>query len=119
MMRKLNSSWWITCLSPVAVLIFLVLLKSCDQSCYVMFHDHFKGLVPRLQKELLAMRPFQSVFHVNKAADPTGDAWRGARDFGKVAPLSAYLSRTEYEECGPYYFAEHNASNRRFELVKE
>lgn len=72
-----------------------------------------------MQKDLLSIRPFQSPFHVNIAADPAGDAWKGAREFGKVAPPSAYLSRAEYQECGSYYFAEHHASNRRFELIKQ
>ncbi len=65
------------------------------------------------------MRPFESPFNVNIAADPAGDSWKGAREFGKVAPLSAYLSRSEYQECGPYYFTEHYASNKRFALVKQ
>ena len=67
----------------------------------------------------MSIRPFQSPFHVNIAADPAGDAWKGAREFGNVAPPSAYLSRAEYQECGSYYFAEHHASNRRFQLIKQ
>lgn len=77
-----------------------------------------KGLIPRLKKDLLSMRPFESPFNVNIAADPAGDAWKGARDFAKVAPPSAYFSRTDYQECGPHYFAEHHASNRRYALTK-
>ena len=76
-------------------------------------------MVPRLQKDLLSLRPFQSAFNVNKAADPAGDAWRGAREFGKVAPLSSYMSRAEYQECGSQYFMEHRASNRRFTVEKQ
>ncbi|XP_032792319.2 actin-related protein 5 [Daphnia magna] len=77
------------------------------------------GLLPRLKKDLLSMRPFESAFNVNIAADPAGDAWKGARDFARVAPPSAFLSRSEYQEYGPHYFAEHHASNRRFALTKQ
>lgn len=58
------------------------------------------------------MRPFQSPFNVNLAADPLLDAWRGARDFGKAAPSSAFFDRAQYEvlvtsEVFEYYSDSH------------
>ena len=43
------------------------------------------------------MRPFQSAFNVNLAKDPLMDAWKGAREFGRTAPASSYVSRAQYE----------------------
>jgi len=71
----------------------------------------------RLEKELMAIRPFRSAFRVNLAADPAMDAWRGASSFGQTAPSSVFITRADYQECGADYFVEHGASNKRFKLM--
>jgi len=75
------------------------------------------GLKVRLEKEMMAIRPFQSPFQVNLATDPTMDAWRGASSFARTAPSSSFFTKAEYQECGPDYFIEHAASNKRFKLM--
>ena len=66
---------------------------------------------------MMAIRPFQSPFQVNLATDPTMDAWRGASSFARTAPSSSFFTKAEYQECGPDYFIEHAASNKRFKLM--
>lgn len=79
----------------------------------------FPGLIQRLQRELLEMRPFQSSFHVSVAQEPGLSAWRGARK----AALSPHfkemlLTRAEYDEKGPDFFKVHPASNMYYPTPK-
>ncbi|KAJ8681138.1 hypothetical protein QAD02_016925 [Eretmocerus hayati] len=72
----------------------------------------FPGLRERLERELRAIRPFQSNFHVNVAENTKLDAWYGARDFALSGSLPEYLvTRKEYEERGGEFFKTHSASN--------
>nr|CAD7399945.1 unnamed protein product [Timema poppensis] len=73
------------------------------------------GLVPRLDKELREMRPFESQFHLTLAADPVLDAWHGAQELISSSSLSrCFVTRAEYEEKGGEFFKEHSASNHYF-----
>ncbi|TDH10741.1 hypothetical protein EPR50_G00078640 [Perca flavescens] len=78
----------------------------------------YPGMKERVERELLAMRPFQSHFKVTIASRPALDAWYGARDWALEHPLSGeggaaegWISRQEYEEKGGEYLSEHCASN--------
>ena len=77
------------------------------------------GLMPRLQQELRCMRPFESSFAVKRAQDPTLDAWKGAAKFAGSAPASAFVTRSQYQEFGADYFAEHHSSNKRFAFTQD
>lgn len=57
------------------------------------------GLKPRIERELLAMRPFQSHFNVSLAKNPILDAWYGARDTSEEL-VAVGLTRTDYLEHG-------------------
>lgn len=71
------------------------------------------GLIERLNKELLEMRPFQSTFGVKIAKDPLLDSWNGARKFATTAGnLQKYqITREDYNEKGGEYIKEYYASN--------
>lgn len=71
------------------------------------------GIRERLCAELLAMRPFQSLFSVTLAKNPATDSWRGARQCAMQRDfLSKFaIKRADYEEKGPDYLKEHCYSN--------
>ncbi|KAL6456511.1 hypothetical protein MHYP_G00350550 [Metynnis hypsauchen] len=73
----------------------------------------YPGVKERVERELLAMRPFQSHFKVSLASDPALDAWFGARDWALRNPVGSegWISRQEFEEKGGEYLSEHWASN--------
>ncbi|XP_068454146.1 actin-related protein 5 [Clinocottus analis] len=78
----------------------------------------YPGMKQRVERELLAMRPFQSHFKVTMASRPALDAWYGARDWalqhppgGEGGAAEGWISRQEYEEKGGEYLSEHRASN--------
>ncbi|KAK9515562.1 hypothetical protein VZT92_026198 [Zoarces viviparus] len=78
----------------------------------------YPGMKERVERELLAMRPFQSHFKVRMASRPALDAWYGARDWALQHLPSAeggaaegWISRQDYEEKGGEYLSEHWASN--------
>ncbi|CAJ1085582.1 actin-related protein 5 isoform X2 [Xyrichtys novacula] len=79
----------------------------------------YPGMKERVEKELLAIRPFQSHFKVTMALQPSLDAWYGARDWALVNPpgggggasAEGWISRQDYEEKGGEYLSEHCASN--------
>eukprot|EP01113_Clastostelium_recurvatum_P022643 TRINITY_DN2706_c4_g1_i4.p1 TRINITY_DN2706_c4_g1~~TRINITY_DN2706_c4_g1_i4.p1 ORF type:complete len:433 (+),score=106.49 TRINITY_DN2706_c4_g1_i4:3-1301(+) len=75
----------------------------------------FPGFQKRLENELMAIRPFQSVLRVQVARDdPMLDAWRGMskwssecnETFKKVS-----VTRQEYDEMGGHYIKKYFASN--------
>ncbi|CAL8369457.1 unnamed protein product [Lota lota] len=77
----------------------------------------YPGMKERVERELLAMRPFQSHFKVTMASRPAVDAWYGARDWalehlptGETG-MEGWISRQDYEEKGGEYLSEHCASN--------
>lgn len=74
------------------------------------------GLLDRLNKELLEMRPFESTFKAKLAKDPSLDAWNGARKFalGGNYLQNYQLTRADYEEKGGEYIKEYFASNSYF-----
>ncbi|XP_051519756.1 actin-related protein 5 [Myxocyprinus asiaticus] len=71
------------------------------------------GLRERVERDLLAIRPFQSNFQVSLASRPTLDAWFGAHEWALRTPAGAqgWISRQDYEEKGGEYLSEHCASN--------
>uniref|UniRef100_A0A8C6TC95 Actin-related protein 5 n=1 Tax=Neogobius melanostomus TaxID=47308 RepID=A0A8C6TC95_9GOBI len=75
----------------------------------------YPGMKQRVERELLAIRPFQSHFKVSMAARPSLDAWYGARDWALQHPAApgteGWVSRQDYEEKGGEYLSEHCASN--------
>ncbi|XP_023119811.1 actin-related protein 5 [Amphiprion ocellaris] len=74
----------------------------------------YPGMKERVERELLAMRPFQSQFKVTMATRPALDSWFGARDWALEHPAGGsegWISRQEYEEKGGEYLSEHCASN--------
>ncbi|CAL8323862.1 unnamed protein product [Merluccius merluccius] len=77
----------------------------------------YPGMKERVERELLAMRPFQSHFQVTMASNPAVDAWYGARDWALEQPpggetgTEGWISRQDYEEKGGEYLSEHCASN--------
>ncbi|KAE8293257.1 Actin-related protein 5 [Larimichthys crocea] len=78
----------------------------------------YPGMKERVERELLAMRPFQSHFKVTMASRPAVDAWYGARDWalehlpaGGGGAAEGWISRQDYEEKGGEYLSEHCASN--------
>ncbi|KAG1929070.1 actin-related protein 5 [Pimephales promelas] len=73
----------------------------------------YPGLKERVQRELLAIRPFQSHFQVCVASRPALDAWFGAREWALRNPAEdqGWISRQDYEENGGEYLREHCASN--------
>jgi len=74
----------------------------------------FPNFQERLERELLAIRPFQSTFKVYEAVNPVLDAWNGARKWARsLNNLQAVsVTREEYDEKGGEYLKEHFASNR-------
>ncbi|XP_034027622.1 actin-related protein 5 isoform X2 [Thalassophryne amazonica] len=75
----------------------------------------YPGMKERIERELLAIRPFQSHFKVSLASRPALDAWFGARDWALEHPpgdvVEGWISRRDYEEKGGEYLSEHGASN--------
>ncbi|XP_065149196.1 actin-related protein 5 [Paramisgurnus dabryanus] len=73
----------------------------------------YSGVRERVQRELLAIRPFQSYFKVSVAARPALDSWFGAREWALRNPTGGlgWISRQDYEEKGGEYLSEHCASN--------
>ncbi|XP_019728735.1 actin-related protein 5 isoform X1 [Hippocampus comes] len=78
----------------------------------------YPGMKERVERELLAIRPFQSHFKVTLAMQPTLGAWLGARDWALEHPpgcgggrVAGWISRQDYEEKGGEYLSEHCASN--------
>lgn len=73
----------------------------------------YPGMKARIEKELLAMRPFQSSFQVHLALNPVLDAWYGARDWAldHLNDDEAWITRKDYEEKGGEFLREHCASN--------
>eukprot|EP00057_Strongylocentrotus_purpuratus_P007614 XP_011662088.1 PREDICTED: actin-related protein 5 [Strongylocentrotus purpuratus] len=73
----------------------------------------YPNMVERIEHELRAMRPFQSLFNVKRAGNPSLDAWCGAAKWAlDTTNLSSFITRSEYEEKGGDYLKEHPASNR-------
>ncbi|XP_026865610.2 actin-related protein 5 isoform X2 [Electrophorus electricus] len=73
----------------------------------------YPGVKERVERELLAIRPFQSHFKVSLAPQPALDAWFGAREWALRHPIGSqgWISRKDYEEKGGEYLSEHCASN--------
>ncbi|KAK3728451.1 hypothetical protein RRG08_017251 [Elysia crispata] len=77
---------------------------------------NFKNFKERIDFELLQMRPFKSSYQIFCAANPSLDAWHGARQMALNPQWLAEsaITRQDYEEQGEGYLAEHWTSNRYF-----
>ncbi|XP_066295126.1 actin-related protein 5-like [Branchiostoma lanceolatum] len=73
----------------------------------------YPNLQARMERELQAIRPFQSTFQVFTAKNAVLDPWLGARSMSVDPSRSAqmFLTRAEYLEKGAEYLKEHRASN--------
>lgn len=73
----------------------------------------YPGMKTRMERELLAMRPFRSSFQVALASNPVLDAWFGARDWAieHIDQAEGWITLADYEEKGGEYLSEHAASN--------
>lgn len=73
---------------------------------------NIRGFKERLSRELQAILPFQSVYNLRVAANPSLDAWKGASQFAASEEFrKSMITRQLYDECGGEYFKEHVASN--------
>lgn len=72
------------------------------------------GFKQRLETELMALLPFQSVFNVSMADDAFADGWLGARSMVNNPDFSdqLFLDRNGYQENGPGFVKEHKCSNK-------
>ena len=72
----------------------------------------FPGLRGRLEREIQAIRPFQSNFNVIMARRPALDAWNGAKSIANDDSLLQYaVSRSDYDEFGPDFIKKFKWSN--------
>uniref|UniRef100_A0A4W3JJK8 Actin related protein 5 n=1 Tax=Callorhinchus milii TaxID=7868 RepID=A0A4W3JJK8_CALMI len=73
----------------------------------------YPGMKTRMERELLALRPFKSSFQVTVSSNPVLDAWFGARDWAieHKDQTEGWITLAEYEEKGGEYLSEHTASN--------
>lgn len=73
------------------------------------------GLKVRIERELMAIRPFHTPFQVNVARQSALDAWNGAKDFANSSTFQQCVTtKHDYAEYGSEYFREHFASNRYY-----
>ncbi|XP_069035607.1 actin-related protein 5 isoform X2 [Lepisosteus oculatus] len=73
----------------------------------------YPGMKERVERELLAIRPFQSHFQVTLASRPALDGWYGAREWAlrHAGGEEGWVTRKDYEEKGGEYLSEHCCSN--------
>lgn len=99
--------------------------QPCEQNnVFSLFSQHifltggpssFPNFRERLERDLLALRPFKSKFGIYQAGDPVLDAWTGARQFALQPGLPAYsITREDYLEKGGEYLKEHACANQYF-----
>ncbi|XP_055595399.1 actin-related protein 5 [Uranotaenia lowii] len=73
---------------------------------------NIRGFKERLSRELRQLLPFQSVFNLRVASNPSMDGWKGASQFATTdAFRDSLINRQMYDEYGGEYFKEHLASN--------
>ncbi|BHF71660.1 Actin-related protein 5 [Sparganum proliferum] len=78
---------------------------------------HLPGMKERLQVELQQLLPWKedgTDLEVVVAADPSLDAWHGARKWSLNAVETGvgFTTRSQYDECGLEYLVENEISNR-------
>lgn len=79
------------------------------------FNFHYAGLNERLNREMMQIRPFQTLYNVVIAKDVNLNAWHGAKDFANSNDFNERLTKkSDYLEYGGEYFNEHYASNKYF-----
>jgi actin-related protein 5 len=73
----------------------------------------FPGIVPRLQRDVMAMRPFGSSFKIRLSDSPSLSAWHGAKELalGKNWIGTNCITKAYFEECGGDYLSSHISSN--------
>ncbi|GFR82480.1 actin-related protein 5-like [Elysia marginata] len=77
---------------------------------------NFRNFRERIDFELLHMRPFKTSYQIFCAANPSLDAWRGARRMALNPQWlgESAITRQDYDEKGEGYLREHGASNHYF-----
>lgn len=76
---------------------------------------NIRGFKKRLTRELQQMLPFQSVFNLKIANNPSLDGWKGASKFANSEAFKkSLIDRRTYDECGGDYLKDHPASNYYF-----
>jgi len=92
-------------------------------------NSNFQFFDQRLKKELISIRPVNSIINIYKAKNSMIDAWRGAAKLGfnhfienknnssissSSVPMINYITKQMYDECGADYLSEHSCSNKYF-----
>ncbi|XP_065340130.1 actin-related protein 5 [Cloeon dipterum] len=79
----------------------------------------FPGLLPRLHKEVMEMRPFHSKFNIRRSSCPSLSAWYGARELALNPEWlrASSITKSMYDEFGGEYLATHSASNPYWQNV--
>lgn len=75
----------------------------------------FPGLVERLERELMEIRPHKSSFKVVRTPDPVLASWKGGKILASSPNFKDTLfTKADYEEKGGEYLKEHSAGNWYF-----
>lgn len=75
----------------------------------------FPGLIERMEREIMEIRPFHSEFNITLAPNPSLDAWQSARHFANAPSFDQFVTtKNDYLEFGGEYLKEHISSNRYF-----
>lgn len=75
----------------------------------------FPGLVERLERELMEIRPHKSSFKVICVDDSVLAAWNGGKILASLPEFkNTFFTKADYEEKGGEYFKEHSTSNYYF-----
>lgn len=82
-------------------------------------NTQYKGFKERIISELTACRPFGSECCVQEAADPSLDAWNGARLWAEehVTQNDLWMSKQDFDEFGWEYMREHEVSNKYYAVA--
>ncbi|KAJ3145356.1 Nuclear actin-protein involved in chromatin remodeling [Geranomyces variabilis] len=74
-----------------------------------------KNMAERIEADIRAVQPFQSIVRVTRAKDPVLDPWRGAAKWASASSPSEFqasgVTRAMYDEMGHDYLIEHSMSN--------
>jgi actin-related protein len=75
-----------------------------------------EGFDERINREIRMRRPQETRVNVVKAFDPELDSWHGGVMFARRDDFleQTSISKSQYEECGPYYLKQHFASNHLY-----
>jgi len=103
----------------IEIILSVLKTMSIDQQkalCNCIFitggNSKYKYLEERIKLELKQNLSCDINVNIFKATDPELDAWKGARNFmNNQSNSNFFITKRDYEECGPDYFKEHFCSN--------